>query len=346
MVRPFDLRDLALVRRLGTQGVALHAVSALVDNLHPLRDALMSMVVGGEFPTFVWKQDNGESSGFVQLRVLTSSPQAFILYLSPRVEPRLDDSNTNGHGVSDTEALMWLSLLDHAIVEAGQRGVHSVVAEVDELAPELVLLRQAGFAVYTRQDIWRVSREERQRTNHRQLMLERRQQADDWDVQLLYANMVPRLVQLVEPMPLLADGDTWVMRDRDELAAFVHVHRGATSAWLRFFIHPDAEMNAADIVAAALDMAFLKETEVVYCCVRRYESWLPSALEQSGFSLWASQAVMVKHTVHHTPRAMPETSLAAEGQRIPASSRLVRHYRRGRTAGRRNSVTRDKVALK
>ncbi len=242
---------------------------------------------------------------------------------------------------------MWLSLLDYAIVEAGQRGVHSVVAEVDELAPELVLLRQAGFAVYTRQDIWMVTRLDRRNGTIHKLTLDRRQQTDDWDVQLLYANMVPRLVQLVEPMPLLADGDTWVLRDGANLAAFVHVHRGQASAWLRFFIHPDAEMDAAEIVAAALDMAFQKETEVVYCCVRRYESWLPSALEESGFTLSASQAVMVKHTVHHTPRAMADTSAVLDAQRVTASSPLVRQYKQ---SGRRKTVpqreARDEVVLK
>ncbi|MEZ4516923.1 MAG: hypothetical protein R3C44_08835 [Chloroflexota bacterium] len=148
MVRPFDLRDLALVRRLGTQGVALHAVSALVDDLHPLRDALMSMVVG-EFPTYVWKQENGESSGFVQLRILSTSPQAYVLYLSPRCATPNDNFGVNDGDRSEAQTTMWLALLEHAIMDAGQRGVHSVVAEVDELAPELTLLRQAGFAVYT-----------------------------------------------------------------------------------------------------------------------------------------------------------------------------------------------------
>lgn len=340
MVRPFDLRDLALVRRLGTQGVALHAVSALVDNLHPLRDALMSMFVGGEYPTFVWKQENGEGSGFVQLRILNSSPQAFVLYVSPSYA--LSDAEAhvlNGVSLQDPQSSIWLALLDQATIEAGQRGVHSVVAEVDELRPELVLLRQAGFAVYTRQDIWMVGRDERREIDSHTLVLDRRQQTDDWDIQLLYANMVPRLVQLVEPMPLLSEGETWVLRDSTELAAFVHMHRGPAAVWLRFFIHPDAEMDADDIVAAALDRAFERDAQVVYACIRRYESWLPSALERSGFQLKTSQAVMVRHTVHHIPRAMPETSVVMEGQRIPASSPLVRQYER---STRQNGRSRNK----
>ena len=82
--------------------------------------------------------------------------------------------------------------------------------------------------------------------------------------------------------------------------------------------------RADEIVAAALEMAFEREPERVYCCVRRYESWLPNALARSGFSVAASQAVMVRHTVHYLPRAMPEAAVALEGQRISASSPLVR----------------------
>jgi hypothetical protein len=40
------------------------------------------------------------------------------------------------------------------VVEAGQRGIHSLVAEVDEVSDELPVLRRAGFVVYTRQDVW------------------------------------------------------------------------------------------------------------------------------------------------------------------------------------------------
>ena len=45
-------------------------------------------------------------------------------------------------------------LLDQAVAEVGQNGIHSLVAEADESGPELPILRRAGFAVYTRQDIW------------------------------------------------------------------------------------------------------------------------------------------------------------------------------------------------
>lgn len=332
MVRPFDLRDLALIRRLGERGVSLHTVSALVENVHPLRGALISMLVGGEFPTFVWKPDNGERGGFLQLRVSSSGPQAFVLYISPRYDPLVGTNGEYnpldaGHRHSPDGAV-WLALLDEAVAEIGRRGIHHLIAETDEHGPELAVLRRSGFAVYTRQDIWNVAAADYRPQGAAARKLQRRHADDDWDIQLLYANTVPRLVQLVEPPPPQGESDNWVLRLGDELAAFVTLRQGPTAVWLRFFIHPDAESEADEIVAAALEVAFEREPEQVYCCVRRYESWLPNALTRSGFNVCASQAVMVRHTVHYLPRTAPEAAVALDGQRIPVSSPMIRQLQK------------------
>jgi len=68
-------------------------------------------------------------------------------------------------------------------------------------------------------------------------------------------------VQLVEPPPPQGESDNWVLRLGDELAAFVTLRQGPTAVWLRFFIHPDAESEADEIVAAALEVAFEREPE-------------------------------------------------------------------------------------
>ncbi len=332
MVRPFDLRDLALVRRLGERGVPLHTVSALAENIHPLRGAIMSMLIGGEFPTFVWKPDNGERGGFIQLRIPNGASQAYVLYISPRclsdgAEGEYSEANGSLNTILGTpDCSIWLALLDEAVAGAGSRGINHIIAEVDESSAELQVLRRSGFAVYTRQDIWAVRAIDYHAQGNAKGQLTRRSAADDWDIQLLYANTVPRLVQLVEPVPLNGEGDGWVMRRGNELAAFVYIRKGAIATWLRFFIHPDAESEAEEIVSAALEVTFSREPALVYCCVRRYESWLPSALERSGFEVCGSQAVMVRHTVHHIPRTVPEAAVAIEGQRISASSPMIRNF--------------------
>jgi len=332
MVRPFDLRDLALIRRMGERGVSLHTVSALVENFHPLRSAIVSMLIGGEFPTFVSKPDNGESAGFIQLRIPASATQAHVLYISPRCRPLADslvaqnNSGINDAALNGPDCAIWLGLLDEAVAGVGPRGIHHIIAEVDEHGVELQILRRAGFAIYTRQDIWVMRAADYNPQTPLSHHLARRSSADEWDIQLLYANTVPRLVQAVEPLPINGEGEGWVLREGGELAAFVNVRRGLSATWLRFFIHPEAESEAVDIVAAALQVAFADESELVYCCVRRYESWSPSVLEHSGFGLVGSQAVMVRHIVQHLPRPVPEAAVALEGQRVSASSPIVRNF--------------------
>jgi hypothetical protein len=279
------------------------------------------MIVRGDFPTLVWKSEEREQMGFIQLQLEEARHHAHILYVSPSVgtEALIVDAAgssqiLNGH--------VWLSLLDRAVVEVGQQGVHSLVAEVPEQGPELPLLRRAGFAVYARQDIWVLAGPpeiEQIGTPPTQLRL--RQTEDDWDIQLLYANTVPRLVQLVEPVPPGAAGELWVVRDeQEELAAFVHIHQGPVGTWLRFFIHPNAEEDAEAILISALQIPDDRAARPIYCCVRRYEGWLPQALERSGFVMRESQAVMVKHTVKHTQQAATRLGVSLEGHGVPLST--------------------------
>lgn len=323
MVRPFTLRDLALVRRLSEQGVCLHTESALADDLHQLMDALTNLV-GGKSPTLIYKSEERERVGFIQLLLEEHEQHAHILYVSPAVTPAAGADSLAASASDD----VWLPLLDEAVFEVGKLGIQSLVAEADESGPELPLLRRAGFAVYARQDIWHfdeIHTPDGQVAKPGRLMPYL--SSDEWDVQILYANTVPRLVQLVEPVPPFMRGNGWVLRDdQNELMAFVHVHDGSTATWLRFFIHPSVETDASQIVRAALNHELQRRQKPVYCCVRRYEGWLPGVLLDIGFKSWGSQAVLVKHTVHHSRREQPQKAVAIESSGMPATSPFVRRY--------------------
>ncbi|MCA9971635.1 MAG: hypothetical protein KC425_15530, partial [Anaerolineales bacterium] len=120
--------------------------------MHPLRGALFNLLAGGEFPTYVWKAESGDGAGFIQLHLREDSHSGHILYLGATAV----DKERNGQNAATVNEDVWLPLLDQAVVEIGQRGIHSLVAEVSETGPELPVLRRAGFAVYTRQDVWMV----------------------------------------------------------------------------------------------------------------------------------------------------------------------------------------------
>jgi len=320
MIRSFNIRDVALIRRLSERGVSLYTEPALTNSINPLRGALLS-IVGGDFPTHVWKARDG-ATGFIQLYLEKNDHHAHILCLGSS-----EDEVTSLHGSGIIPNVInediWLPLLEQAVVDIGRRGIHSLVAEVNETGNELPVLRQAGFAVYTRQDVWVIHGVEE---SSQETILAPRQAIDDWEIQLLYANTVPRLVQLVEPLPPLESGKGWVLREDGELTAFVHMHSGSMATWVRLFIHPNAEAQADDIIAAMLQVASQKEPYLIYCCIRRYQSWLQSPMERAGFVLWGSQAVMVKHTVQHLHKPATEAKTALDAQGLPVSAPFVRRY--------------------
>jgi hypothetical protein len=316
MIRNFGLRSLPLVHRLCDRSVALHPELALTHDHHPLRGALLNLVARGTYPTYVWRADSGKASGFVQLHLDETHNHARIVYLAAA-----DKRRPNGRDDSDI-ADNWLPLLEQVVAEVGHSGIHGLVAEAREIGPELPVLRQAGFAIYTRQDIWAATQTE----NQCKATIIPRKREDDWDIHLLYANIVPRLIQLVEPVPPLHYGNSWVLREGHELAAFIHRYDGPAASWLRLFVHPDLQTPVEDIVAAAVANRPPTPAHPVYCCVRRYQSWLGHHLAASGFSLWGGQAVMVKHTVQYTRQALPELGALLESQGLPGSS-LMRHVR-------------------
>jgi hypothetical protein len=318
MIRPFDLRDLPLLHRLSEGASCLHAESAIINDVHPVRTALSSLVMGRHAPTYVWKADDGDTSGFAQLQLREDGTQAQIVCLATDGWQEGDGEDARPAARRERVAEdAWLSLLDALAAEAGSRGVQNLVAEVRDTGEALPVLRQANFAVYTREDIWVL--QQYQSEAARQLLRPRRE-ADDWDIHLLYANIVPRLIQLVEPTPPLHDGDVLVLREDGELTAFVQRHEGAAASWLRLFVHPDARATTEAIVESGLRLKPPTHEHPLYCCIPRYQSWLQAALRQLGFAHWGSYAVMVRHTVKRVQAVAPDSAALVQAKGVARTS--------------------------
>ena len=101
---------------------------------------------------------------------------------------------------------------------------------------------------------------------------------------------------------------------------------------MRLYINPNAQALGTDIVGAATAVANAHPDHPVYCCVRRYQSWLQSDLSHCGYALCRSQAVLVRHIANprekkagelsamlHTQPVHPTTMLEglARPQRVP-----------------------------
>ena len=191
-------------------------------------------------------------------------------------------------------------LIENLTVQAGAWGAFHVLAEVDELSDAFVPLRQAGFSVYAWQRMWKISGETESTSG---LEWTRVRSINLHAVQNLYHQIVPPLLQPVEPQPNNKLG--WMCNEGAK--CYVSVAYGTYGIVLTPLIHPEATDVSAKLSALINNLPD-RRNRPVYICVRSYQAWLEPVLADLGATAAARQAVMVKHLAR----------LVKEGQTVPA----------------------------
>ncbi len=294
MIRPFDWRDLALLRRLRGCGLCLDAERKYTHGPLALQHALLGPFApgAGAATLVVRPTEVGLGPAVGQLVQRNGEAAARMTFFAP------DDALQQPSG---------LSLLEALCQAAGARGARNLIAEVEEESPAFEGLRQAGFAVYARQQIWRLGEPtdpggRSSRPRSRWAM--RRQGSSSpasWRVEtptdataihLLYLNLVPALVQHIEPPPGRSRRGLVHWRE-GELLGYIEVVSGPRGVWVQPFFHPAAE-RSQELIAAFLPLLQDGRRRPIYACVRSYQGWMNHHLERMGFELCEGQAVMVK----------------------------------------------------
>lgn len=317
MIRPFDWRDVGLVRALSERGLCLDSATRLTRGTQPLQSALLAYLMPrAGTPTLIWR-DEGHSA-FGQLRHRAGDERARALFIAP------------GWSI---EPAGWLALVDQLAVEAGGRGGHNLLAEVDESSPEFEALRISGFAIYARQTIWRLNHD--LAPTAPALPLRHASKEDGPNTLALYNDIVPRLVQQVEPTPEAGRG--YVLERGHDLVAHLAVRRGPLGIWVDPVVHPEAFDLADEIVSSALHFltSANRAGRPVYVNVRRYQDWLQEPLRLAGFEKVASQAVMVKRLVVRVtePALQSIPAIAARNTRPVAQVERLIHIHPPNRAG-------------
>ena len=272
IVRSLDVLDLPLLSRyrrdmlsldtarLLTHGNALSAV-ALLSYLDPRRHIYTAVAA-----------DNGVSlMGQVTLREEETS--ARVAFLAPA-------QDVNG---------LTQPLLDHLVVQAGEWGAFHLLAEVDEDSPAFRLLRQVGFAMYAWQRIWKLPVAD---SNGNKKDIWRPVAETDWPaVQSLYGQIIPALLHPVETLPKQVIG--LVCRPEGILQAYVTVNSGPKGICIQPIVPPDSDCVSEQLAALTSAMAGGRERPI-YVCVRSYQAWLESILEDLGAQAGPRQAVLVR----------------------------------------------------
>ncbi|MEW6093558.1 MAG: hypothetical protein AB1531_06290 [Chloroflexota bacterium] len=198
---------------------------------------------------------------------------------------------------------LTLSLLDHLCKQAGEWGALHVLAEVDEDSPAFKSLRQAGFAMFAWQRVWKLPKSGKYREeNHWHEARE-----TDWlAVQSMHGQIVPALLQPIECLTKQASG--LVYRPEGVVQAFVTPDSGTRGVWLQPLIPPEPACGPECLTGLPG-----WGSRPVYVCVRSYQAWLESTLEELGAEPGPRQAVMVKRLA----------KTIKEPQRVPAMEKVL-----------------------
>jgi len=266
-VRSIDLLDLPLLSRYHRDVLPLYSARILTRG-NPLGAmAMLSYLNPRRYIYTALASENGDSlMGQVILKADETS--ARLTFLAPT-------ENING---------LTLSLLDHLTKQAGEWGAFHLLAEVDENSSVFRSLRQAGFAMYAWQRVWKLPKPEKLDENNSWHTAEE----IDWPaVQSLHGQIIPALIQPVDALPKQASG--LVCRPEGNLQAYVAVDSGPAGVWIQPLIPPDSGCGPERLAGLAG-----RSGRPVYVCVRSYQAWLETVLEDLGAEAGPRQAVMVR----------------------------------------------------
>jgi len=298
-VRPLDVRDLRLLHRVRRDGLCLDAQVAHTRGPHALQTALLDVLTPGRAThTLVARPvAPGAPPAVGQITHDLGASVARLGFIGPS---------------SQVDGPLGLRLLDALSQEAGLRGAHNLIAEVNEDLPAFESLRRAGFAVYARQQIWRwqgTPPAEQEFDGVWRSEVPSDSEAISW----LVANLVPGLVLQVEAAP--GRGRRGLLHWAEgELRAYLDLERGPRGVWAQPYIHPAVE-GVDRLLAAFLRRAALPDRPVVVC-LRSYQGWMVGALDRLGFDRIAEQAVMVRRLAATVRRVVPVPIRAINGGRV------------------------------
>jgi hypothetical protein len=326
---PFRPGDSFRVYRLQRKGISLDIQRGLTQHHTPLWEAYLAFLTQQAMgqPTYVlYDAHHGEA--FVQVRYRPHQAAADVTFIAP--------SLNENHQVANA----WVHLLDGACIEAAARGIQRVFAALVESSSEVDVFHQAGFTLYASEDIYQLPHFEGN-AQMEGLSGLRPQRPEDWPaVQKLCVAITPQRVRQAEGGVAIAAGwekscQRYVLpsKDGEDLVALLNVCVGGLAHWLRILIHSEADRlhgaNAFQSLAEALVQWGLVQLNSyaprsVYCNVRQYEGGVRAGLEAAGFHLYATRALMVKHTVAWVKAPLSELVPALKGgaEPIPPAYRI------------------------
>ncbi len=295
MPRPLDLLDLPSLYRYRGEALSLDSVRLLTRG-NPLSAA--GLVAYFNPARHIYSAVNAIDGDVLLGGIIHTQGDSFarLLYLAPQrhlTHPNLPP------------------LIEHLASEAGTWGAFHILAEVDEDSDAFPALRAAGFSVYAWQRIWDIS--EIEANTEESVCWQKAQSPNLHAIQNLFHQIVPPLLQPVEPTPKRASG---LVCNQGGMC-YVRLSQGIAGSVLTPLIHPEAT-GVSDKIRALAGKIPYRNGRPIYLCVRSYQTWLEPVLADLGAKPGPKQAVMVKHLAHLVKKEQYARA-TQPGNAIPAS---------------------------
>lgn len=333
---PPVIHDLRALAELEAHGVELDLERVRISSSSPLTDALASRFSFGNMgaETFVL-YTNGRKQhalGVVQARPRKNRPEADITFIAPSLEHDPDAVTT------------WYRLLSEATNGLGELGVQRLYAQLPAGNGAEEVFRQAGFSVFTHEDIFLLKPEAAAARAAGEgtkppITLRRMRKRDAWNVLRLYAAVTPRAIQHAEAMRTTegalgkledwwenSNGVSYLFERNEQLTGIVRITRGRLASWVRLHLHPDMLQYADEMISEMIALVSKTRTRPIYVGVRDYEGGIRAGLQAAGFEWQMLRSLMVKHTTVRVRVPVPWLAPVFEPKKIPAV-RTTQHAR-------------------
>lgn len=311
MTRPFALRDIPWLYRMRRRMLVLDSRQAYTQPTLMLHDLLFNHADLSSTYCRLIEGDGARRSGRIigQIYHRPGHRHARLSFLGP--EERLGQASTT-------------ALLEGLIAEAGQRGAHMLIAEVDEQSTVFELLRHAGFAIFARQRIWHIQRPPVEAPASISSQWRTATPEDRNALHHLYINLIPPLVQQVDPDPFANNHRFWVHCHNGDLVAILDVTRGPLGVRLQPYFHPAVQSIQSLLTNFLARYGAAAQTDL-YVCVRSYQGGFAMPLQELGFSPCSDQAVMVRRLTAAVHQNVPASLPALDGTQPEPTAPISRY---------------------
>jgi hypothetical protein len=277
MIRPFEIRDLPMLHRYRARGIFLNTPITLTWGpvMVPMRAAISPVSNAIGIYTAVSRGgENGETM-IGQVRHIPGREDAHFTYLAPAL--KIDPGG-------------FQEMVEYLVKKLGEHQAQNLIAEVEESSDCFELLRRAGFSIYARQHIWKITSLPKQKRDG--FSWQEIASLDEFNARKLYHAVVPTMVQQVETSPW-DELQGWVLYQNGELMAYAYINEGPRGIWMQPYIDSEVADFPGQLTSLLAHLR-PRERRPVYVCLRSYQGGIAPHLEALGGEMSESQAVMVR----------------------------------------------------